>query len=153
MNGTIVAILVSVMAGKETDKAEERPMRVLCVEDDPDIQAITRFSLEVVGGFQVSICASGEEALDKVRSFSPELILLDVKLPGMDGPSTLEALQEMPETASIPVVFITASAQGQEIESYRKTGAIDVISKPFDPMSLPGTLIEILNGIRNEKQE
>ena len=110
--------------------------RILCAEDDPDIQAVTRLALELVGGFQVNICASGQETLEKAAAYSPDLILLDVMMPGMDGPATLQHLRADPATADIPVIFLTAKAQPGEIEHYRSLGALGVIAKPFDPMNL-----------------
>ena len=110
--------------------------RILYVEDEPDIQAVARLALEQLGGFTVELCSSGAEALEKVPLFKPDLILLDVMMPGMDGPSTLQALRGLPETQGCPVVFMTAKVQPQEVEHYRQLGAVDVIPKPFDPMAL-----------------
>jgi two-component system OmpR family response regulator len=110
---------------------------ILYVEDDLDIQTVARLALEAVGGFSVTICSSGREALAKVESgFTPELILLDVMMPEMDGPTTLEALRRLPQTAATPVVFMTAKVQGSETAHYKSLGALGVIPKPFDPMQL-----------------
>ncbi len=122
---------------------EAKLSKILYIEDDDDIQKIARLSLETVGGFELEICSSGEDAVEKAPSFKPELILLDVWLPGMDGFETLEALREIPEMTDTPVIFMTASAQVHEIERYKKSGATDVIAKPFDPMTLPDTIREI----------
>jgi CheY-like chemotaxis protein len=110
--------------------------RILCVEDEPDIQAVARIALETVGGFTVQVCASGREALTAATSFKPDLILLDVMMPGMDGPGTLAALRNDALTAEVPVVFLTAKVQPQEVDQLRGLGAVDVIAKPFDPMTL-----------------
>lgn len=110
--------------------------RILCVEDEPDIQAVARMALELVGGFEVRVCGSGDEALREVRSFAPDLVLLDVMMPGRDGPSTLRALHDLPGLAALPVVFMTAKVQPSEVAQYRALGALDVIAKPFDPMTL-----------------
>lgn len=110
--------------------------RVLYVEDEPDIQAVARIALQIVGGFTVQICASGEEALREAKAFGPDLILLDVMMPGMDGPSTLSALRATPGLEQIPVVFMTAKVQPSEVAQYKSLGALDVIPKPFDPMKL-----------------
>ncbi|MDP3815592.1 response regulator [Pseudomonas sp.] len=110
--------------------------RILHVEDDPSIQAVARVALEVVGGFSVLSCMSGQEALDQVQGFAPDFILLDVMMPGMDGPQTLEKLRELVDIGEIPVAFMTAKVQPSEIELYRRLGARDVIVKPFDPMQL-----------------
>ena len=110
--------------------------RILYVEDEPDIQAVARLALEHIGGFTVEVCSSGHEALERATAFAPDLILLDVMMPGMDGPSTLSRLRELPALSAIPVIFMTAKVQPQEVASYRAMGALDVIAKPFDPMTL-----------------
>jgi two-component system, OmpR family, response regulator len=110
--------------------------RILFVEDESDIQAVARLALEAVGGFTVKICSSGSEALHEAPIFEPELILLDVMMPGMDGPSTLKALRRLPLTAATPIIFMTAKVQPQERRYYQELGAIGVIPKPFDPMTL-----------------
>jgi two-component system, OmpR family, response regulator len=117
--------------------------RILIVEDEPDIQAIARMALEMVGGFQVQNAASGNQALEMLATDLPDLILLDVMMPGLDGPGTLRALQDTPRTAAIPVVFMTAKAQPHEIAQFKQLGALDVIAKPFDPMSLSQTIRSI----------
>ncbi|MEB3337618.1 MAG: response regulator [Leptolyngbyaceae bacterium] len=114
--------------------------RILFVEDDSDIQSIARLALEMVGGFKVEICSSGTEALQAAPTFAPDLILLDVMMPGMDGLSTLKALRQMPEAIATPVVFMTAKVQTHEVTHYKALGALDVISKPFDPMTLATTI-------------
>lgn len=110
--------------------------RILYVEDEPDIQAVAKLALEMVGGFTVKICSSGEEALREAVAFAPDMILLDVMMPGMDGPSTLMALREQPGLANLPVAFMTAKVQPAEVAYYKSLGARDVIAKPFDPMAL-----------------
>ena len=110
--------------------------RILYAEDEPDIQAVAKLALEMVGGFKVLICNSGTETLERVSGFSPDLILLDVMMPGMDGPSTLQRLRANPATAAIPVVFLTAKVQAAEVLQYQEMGALDAIAKPFDPMTL-----------------
>ncbi len=110
--------------------------RVLYVEDEPDIQAVAKLALELVGGFTVKVCASGEEALREAEAFAPEMILLDVMMPGMDGPTTLQALRALPALATVPVAFMTAKVQPAEVAHYKTLGARDVIPKPFDPMTL-----------------
>jgi two-component system, OmpR family, response regulator len=110
--------------------------RVLYVEDEPDIQAVAKLALEMVGGFTVKICSSGEEALKEAVAFAPDMILLDVMMPGMDGPTTLKALRELAPLANTPVAFMTAKVQPQEVAQYKALGARDVIAKPFDPMNL-----------------
>lgn len=112
--------------------------RILYVEDEPDIRAVAKIALEMVGGFTVKICACGEEALREAEAFAPEMILLDVMMPGMDGPSTLKALREQASLSRVPVAFMTAKVQPAEVAHYKSLGALDVIPKPFDPMTLAG---------------
>lgn len=114
--------------------------RILYVEDQPDIRLVAKMALEAVGKFTVIACASGQEALDCAADAGADLLLLDVMMPGMDGPSTLQALRQLPATAHTPVVFMTAKVQAAEVALYREMGALEVISKPFDPMKLPGQL-------------
>jgi CheY-like chemotaxis protein len=120
--------------------------RILCVEDEPDIQAVARMALELVGGFQVHVCSSGEQALREVQAFAPDMILLDVMMPGMDGPGTLAVLRALPGLATVPVAFMTAKVQPHEVAHYRSLGALDVIAKPFDPMALAGQVRQIWSG-------
>ena len=117
--------------------------RILYVEDDPDIQAIAVMVLETIHGYTLEVCSSGNEALQKAEAFNPDLILLDVMMPNMDGPETLERLREFPTLAMTPVVFMTAKVQPQEVQAYLDIGAVGVIAKPFDPMTLVDQLREI----------
>ena len=110
--------------------------RILYAEDEPDIQAVAKLALEMVGGFKVLICENGLEALKQVKDFAPNLILLDVMMPGMDGPTTLKHLRATPATASIPVIFLTAKIQPTEVAQYQAMGALTVLAKPFNPMTL-----------------
>ena len=116
-----------------TDRALNK---ILLVEDDPDIQEVAVMALSDFGGFEVDVCSSGLEALERVVSIAPDIILLDVMMPGMDGPSTLKELRANPETAAIPVVFMTARSQPHEVDEYKNLGAVEVITKPFDPIGL-----------------
>ena len=110
---------------------------VLYVEDDPDIQMVAQMALEVVGGLKLRVCSSGKEALQASASaVTPDLILLDVMMPDMDGPATLAELRKLPATAAVPVIFMTAKVQAAEVTYYKSIGAIGVIAKPFDPMLL-----------------
>jgi CheY-like chemotaxis protein len=117
--------------------------KILYVEDEPDIQAVAKIALEVVGGFTVCVCSSGSEALSKAVAFAPDLILLDVMMPGMDGPATLKALKDLPDLGSRPFVFMTAKVQTSEVEYFKSLGAADVIPKPFDPMTLSDKVTQI----------
>jgi len=117
--------------------------RILYVEDEPDIRMVARLALETVGHFTVEVCSSGSEALAKIAAFKPQLILLDVMMPDMDGPTTLGKLHELPEFAATPVIFMTAKVQPREVEGYKQIGAVEVIPKPFDPMTLASTVAAI----------
>jgi CheY-like chemotaxis protein len=113
-----------------------RAFRILHIEDDSDISEIVAISLSLDPGLEVRACSSGMEGLAVAAKDAPDLILLDVMMPCMDGPTTLAHLRENPRTAAIPVVFITARAQSREIEQFKSLGAAGVIAKPFDPMTL-----------------
>jgi diguanylate cyclase (GGDEF)-like protein len=117
--------------------------RILMVEDEPDIQAIARLALESIGGFAVRICGSGAEAIEAGPAFDPDLILLDVMMPAMDGPTTLKALRRLPKLASTPVLFMTAKVQPHELAQYRHLGVVDIVPKPFDPLTLATTISTI----------
>ena len=116
--------------------------RILLVEDEEDIRRIARLALERLGNFTVEECSSGTEAPLKAAEMKPDLILLDVMMPGKDGPTTLQELRRMPDLQHIPVVFMTAKVQPHERERYLALGAVGVIAKPFAPMELPGLLRE-----------
>jgi two-component system, OmpR family, response regulator len=115
-------------------------VKVLIVDDEPDIRRIARLSLARLGGMEVIEAATGDEALSQARDQKPDAILLDVMMPGRDGPSTLSALQAEPGTAAIPVVFLTAKAMVVEVERLRALGAVGVLTKPFDPLTLAADL-------------
>jgi CheY-like chemotaxis protein len=110
--------------------------KILLVEDDPDIQLITRLSLEIGGGYDVHICASGADAVESARAYAPDLILLDMMMPGMDGLATMDALRSLPGTAATPLVFFTANTQAQVMQDLIRRGALGVIVKPVEPDSL-----------------
>ena len=118
-------------------------MKLLYVEDEADIREIAEFALEDEG-FEIEFCESGEEALQKAVDFQPDVILLDVMMPGMDGPTTLLNLRKIPGLENTPIIFLTAKVQANEIESFLQLGAIDVIPKPFDPMALADQITQIL---------
>ena len=123
-------------------------IRILHVDDEPDIREIVDLSLGLNPDFQVRSCASGDEALAAAAEWSPELILLDVMMPRMDGPTTLSGLRKNPKTTDIPVLFMTARAQPREIEQFIALGAQGVISKPFDPMTLAFTVRNHLEALK-----
>ena len=116
---------------------------ILYVEDEPDIRMVAQLALEAVGGFTVEVCSSGSEALAQITAFKPQLVLLDVMMPDMDGPTTLGKLRQLPDFSATPVIFMTAKVQPREVAGYKELGAVDVIPKPFDPMSLASTVTAI----------
>ena len=120
----------------ETDMPRPDLQRILLVEDEADIRMVASIALEEVGGFEVRECSSGTEALEVAPDYRPDLVLLDVMMPGLDGPATLKALRDRPDLRDVPVFFMTAKIQTHEIEEYRILGAAHVIAKPFDPMTL-----------------
>ncbi len=116
---------------------------VMMVDDEPDIRRIGQMSLELLGKRRVCLAASGREALALAAAARPDVILLDVMMPDLDGPATLALLREQASTASIPVIFMTARVQKREVERYLELGAAGVIYKPFDPMTLAGEIDRI----------
>ena len=110
---------------------------ILCIDDEEDILQVAKLALEAVGGFRVSLCRGSAEAVEQACILRPDLILLDVMMPEMDGPTTLEKLRDGGPCSATPVIFMTAKAQPQEIQHFKELGALGVITKPFDPMALP----------------
>lgn len=113
---------------------------ILYAEDECDIRDVAQIALEDVGGFTVRYCVDGREVLSAAKELIPDLLLLDVMMPEMDGPATLRELRKLPEFAHIPAIFMTAKIQTNEILEYKSLGAVDVIAKPFDPMTLADTI-------------
>lgn len=109
---------------------------VLYVDDEPDIRHIVKLCLELSPGLSVELAASGAEALDSARRLRPDLILLDVMMPGLDGAATLERLRADPGLERVPIAFVTAKAMPAELARLRALGAADIIAKPFDPLTL-----------------
>jgi CheY-like chemotaxis protein len=116
---------------------------ILYVDDEADIREVAQMALELEPGFEVRCAASGAEALVVAREWRPDLIMLDVMMPELDGPSTLSRLRAEPSTAATPVIFITARTQVQEVEAFLSLGAVGVIAKPFDPMQLGSQVREL----------
>lgn len=114
--------------------------RVMHVEDDESIRAVAEIALTDVAGFTLLSCDSGQSALAQAEEFAPQLILLDVMMPQMDGLQTLAALLQLPSLKNTPVVFMTAKIQQSEKQRYLDVGAIGIIEKPFEPMELGDTL-------------
>lgn len=117
--------------------------KILFVEDDPDIQTVATMALEVLGGYEVMPCSSGEEAIAQARAVTPDFILLDVMMPDMDGPATLRALRREPGLADVPVAFMTALSRHEDMDKLLALGARGIISKPFDPMTLADRVREL----------
>lgn len=109
---------------------------VLYVDDEPDIREIVQLALGLSKGLSVHSCESGEQALAAMPRLKPDLVMLDVMMPGMDGPTTMGKMRADPALAEIPVIFMTAKAMPQEITRFTELGALGVIPKPFDPMRL-----------------
>jgi len=118
--------------------------QVLLVDDDLNIRTLAQMGLEGLTDWKVELASSGAEALTKAAELKPDLIILDVMMPGMDGPTTLGELRKVDTLNSIPVIFMTAKAQTHEVELYQKMGARGIITKPFDPMTLPDDIQGIL---------
>ena len=114
--------------------------KIMVVEDEIDIQTVIKYALENVGKLKVKYCYSGEEALQQAETFSPDMILLDVMMPKMDGISTLQEIRKIPSLKNTPVIFMTAKAQANEVSYYNELNILDVILKPFDAMTLSESL-------------
>ena len=125
----------------------DRLRTVLYVDDEPDIREIAELSLGLVDGLKVEVAESGERALQRLPDITPDLVLLDVMMPGTDGPTTLQRMRADPRFANIPVVFVTAKAMPAEVARFRDLGAVAVIAKPFDPMQFGQQIVAIWEGI------
>ncbi len=112
-------------------------MKILLIDDDADIRTLAEISLARLAGFEVLAASSGSQGLILAAAEQPDAIILDVMMPGMDGPATLAALRGQPATANIPVLFLTAKAMNSEIADLRALGADGILTKPFDPLSFP----------------
>jgi CheY-like chemotaxis protein len=110
--------------------------RILLADDEPDILEVSRIALETVGGFEVAVCSSGAELLQRLPDFGPDLIVIDVMMPDMAGPEVLARVRQLPGFGRTPVIFLTGVVDGSELKALRASGAADVILKPFDPMTL-----------------
>ena len=124
-------------------------LRVLHVDDEPDIREVVEISLGLDPDLLTQSCASGQEALVAAADWAPDIILLDVMMPVMDGPATLAGLRQNARTAGIPVVFMTARAQAREVDRVRSLGAVGVIAKPFDPMTLAASVRSYVQPLRD----
>jgi CheY-like chemotaxis protein len=118
--------------------------RVLIIDDEDDIREVAQVSLELVGGWEVLTASSGTEGIQRAQAEQPDAILLDVMMPGLDGPTTFERLQAEPSTRGIPVLLLTAKVQSAERARFDSLGVQGVLSKPFDPMKLASEVAEAL---------
>jgi two-component system alkaline phosphatase synthesis response regulator PhoP len=122
----------------------EMPKTILVVDDEDNLREVTKMSLEVMGGYQTLAAASGPEAIEIAEREHPDAILLDVMMPGLDGPSTFRALQQNERTRDIPVVLLTAKVQAADRARFNDLGVVGVVAKPFDPAVLHETLAALL---------
>ena len=120
---------------------------ILYVDDEPDIREIVQMALGLMPALSVSTADSGIRALQSMQESKPDLVLLDVMMPNMDGPTTLQQMRSQPELQAIPVIFMTAKAMPQEVARFRALGAAAVIAKPFDPMLLAEHVMAIWEGL------
>jgi CheY-like chemotaxis protein len=118
--------------------------RILLVDDEDDIRFVASATLQHLAGWDVTSVGSGEEAVAAVQSDAPDAVVLDVMMPGMDGPATLAALRRTPGIPEVPVVFLTAKVQAGERRRLESLGAAGVIAKPFDPALLPEQVASVL---------
>jgi CheY-like chemotaxis protein len=121
---------------------------VVLIEDDPDIREIARIALADIGRLTVDLYGSASAALAAIPALDPDLILLDMVMPEMDGAETFHALRRQPGLSDTPVVFLTARVQGPEVDSYLALGASAVLSKPFDPLTLADECRGVWEGAR-----
>ena len=130
-----------IVGRKAVDKTPLR--KILLADDEPDVLEISRIALESVGGYEVAACSSGQELLERLADFEPDLIIIDVVMPDMAGLEVLQALRQVNGHAATPVVFLTGVIHGGELAALRGSGAVDIILKPFNPMTLAARLKEI----------
>jgi len=117
---------------------------ILLVDDEQDIREVVALSLQAIGGWRVSSAADGGRALVMALAEQPDAILLDVMMPGLDGPATFKRLQDNPQTRDIPVIFLTAKAQSADRRRFAELGVAGTLTKPFDPMTLTDQIATIL---------
>jgi len=118
--------------------------RILIIDDEDDIREIAAMSLETAAGWEVMVANSGAQGLARAATYQPDAILLDVMMPGMDGPTTFRELRKNPATARIPVLFLTAKVQATDRRSFANLGVQAVLVKPFDPMTLSAQISAVL---------
>jgi CheY-like chemotaxis protein len=118
--------------------------RILIIDDEEDIREVAALSLETVAGWDVMMASSGAQGLARAIEYQPDAILLDVMMPGMDGPSTFRELRKNPATARIPVLLLTAKVQASDQRRFADLGVDAVLFKPFDPMTLSTQIASVL---------
>jgi CheY-like chemotaxis protein len=118
--------------------------RILIIDDDDDIREVAALTLEMVAGWNVVTANSGAHGIQRAQEENPDAILLDVMMPGMDGPTTFQELQKIPETAKIPVILLTAKVQGADQKRFAGLGVAGVLFKPFDPLTLAQQMSDTL---------
>ena len=118
--------------------------RILIIDDEDDIREVAALSLETVAGWEVVTASSGAQGLAKATEYQPEAILLDVMMPGMDGPTTFRELRKNPATARIPVLLLTAKVQSSDQRRFADLGVAAVLFKPFDPLTLATQIAGVL---------
>lgn len=124
-------------------------LALLHVDDEDDIREVVSMALDLDGEVALTSAASGEAALEQLRGgLRPDVILLDVMMPRLDGPGTLEQLRRLDGLEQTPVIFMTARTQGEEVAHYLSLGSIGVITKPFDPLTLAGQVRDLLTVAR-----
>lgn len=126
--------------------------RIMLVEDDPDIAILMRIALEDFAGLEFFHFPDGESALAAIADVRPELIVLDFRMPGMNGGDVLRVLRERADTRDIPIIFMTASLMPGHVSRLRELGALAVLPKPFDPLTIGDEIVAIWEKNKNEKQ-
>lgn len=124
---------------------QARLTKVLCADDEEDILAIVQICLEMLPDLQVVCCRDGATAIAEAHRLQPDLVVLDVMMPGMDGPTAMRAIKADPQLKDTPVILMTARVQSAEIDRYLEMGAAGVIPKPFDPMTLANRIVSLWN--------
>lgn len=118
--------------------------RILIIDDEDDIREVAALSLETVAGWDVAVASSGAQGLVRAAEYNPDAILLDVMMPGMDGPTTFRELRKNPATAKIPVLLLTAKVQSSDQRRFADLGVDGVLFKPFDPLTLHQQIADTL---------
>ena len=118
--------------------------RILIIDDEDDIREVAALSLETVAGWEVAVASSGAQGLARAIEYQPDAILLDVMMPGMDGPTTFRELRKNPVTAHIPVLLLTAKVQSSDQRRFADLGVNAILFKPFDPLTLSTQMADVL---------